>query len=388
MLRLTPFLLFLLTLLSACAPAGTVASNFDILFGRQDWSVSGTDSSTFDLRSAVYADGLTRPTDIAHAPDGSGRLFVVQQDGQIAVLADGEVSAGPFLNLSGRVSCCGEQGLLSLAFHPEFRSSRLLYVTYTDADGALVLAEFETDVARTRTLLDSERILFRLEQPGPQHNGGDLAFGPDGTLYLSTGEGRFYETALGKSPAQDETALYGKLLAFDVSAPEPTPRIIASGLRNPWRFSIDRASQTLFVADVGHNSFEEVTALPLDGAGHNLGWPVFEGPECRAESCDETLYTQPSFSYSHDEGCSITGGAVYRGNALPDLQGAYLYGDFCLGKIWAAAETSQGWQTTLLLETSKNISSFGADERGELYFSDFGTGSVYRLEPKEQSASR
>ena len=165
------------------------------------------------------------------------------------------------------------------------------------------------------------------------------------------------------------------------------PQVFASGLRNPWRISIDAETERLYVADVGQNAWEEVSVVSLDEPGQDLGWPSLEGPECNLEGCEDLAVKVPDLSYSHTEGCAVTGGAVYRGAALPELQGAYLYGDFCLGKIWAAAETPEGWQTTLLFETAKNISAFGLGESGELYFSDYGTGSVYKLEPQSAATN-
>ena len=371
-------------LLTSCIPQNAVASNVDILFGRQDWSIAGTDSSALNIRAEVYAEGLERPTAITHAGDNSGRVFVVQQSGKIAVLENGELTDSEFLDISNEVSFGGEQGLLSLAFHPDFRTNKLFYITYTDTEGALVLEQRRTDVLGKRVIDEGETV-FRLEQPGPQHNGGHVAFGPDGKLYLSSGEGQLYTEPVANSAAQDISSPYGKILVFDLMNNDP--QRFASGLRNPWRFSIDAQGERMYIGDVGQNAFEEVSVVSLSEPGQDLGWPSFEGPECKLESCENLSTTQPSLSYSHDEGCSVTGGAVYRGAALPELQGAYLYGDFCLGKIWAAAETPDGWQTTLLFETSKNISAFGLDETGEVYFSDYGTGSVYRLEPLNEASS-
>ena len=383
--RLSLIIFVLASFLTSCIPTNAVASNIDILLGRQDWSVAGTDSSALNIRSEVYAEGLERPTAITHANDGSGRVFVVQQSGKIAVLENAQMTSSAFLDISDRVSFGGEQGLLSLAFHPNFKANKLFYITYTDVEGSLVLEQRRTDPLGTRVTDESE-ILFQLEQPGPQHNGGDIAFGPDEKLYLSLGEGQYYDAPISNSSAQDETSPYGKILVFDMTLGSE-PQVFASGLRNPWRFSIDAETERLYVADVGQNAWEEVSVVSLDEPGQDLGWPSLEGPECKLEGCEDLAVKLPDLSYSHTEGCAVTGGAVYRGAALPELQGAYLYGDFCLGKIWAAAETPEGWQTTLLFETAKNISAFGLGESGELYFSDYGTGSVYKLEPQSAATN-
>ncbi len=339
------------------------------------------------------ADGFESPAYLTHAGDGSGRLFVVEQPGVIRVLHDGEVRSAPYLDIRDRVAFGGEQGLLSVAFHPDFPTDNRLYVNYTRAsDGATVVSEFLADESADRVDGETERVLLTIEQPFRNHNGGQLQFGPDGHLYVGMGDG-----GAGGDPrnnGQDLGTLLGALLRIDVDPQNGQPygipadnpfvdragardEIYAYGLRNPWRFSFDRCTGDLYAADVGQNQWEEVDLIEKGG---NYGWNVMEGAHCfRSANCDESGLELPIAEYSHDQGCSITGGYVYRGSAVPELVGHYLFADFCSGRVWSAhLDESGDWSMNQLLETDRELTSFGTDAAGELYAVDRG-GGIYRV---------
>ena len=339
------------------------------------------------------ARGLSQPVAIAHA--GDDRLFVVERAGTVRVVVEGEVRPEPFLDLRDRVgSRGGEQGLLGLAFPPGFAASGRYYVYYTDLAGGSVLSRFTATGDGTDPA--SERVLLRQPQPASNHNGGQLAFGPDGYLYLGLGDGGSGGDPRGAG--QSLSTWLGKLLRLDVSGDDlavpadnpfvgregALPEIWAYGFRNPWRFSFDPATGDLFIADVGQNAFEEVNLQPAASrGGENYGWNVMEGAACFSprEGCDADGLTLPIVTYPHgpEWGRSITGGYVYRGSALPELQGAYVFADFVSGKVWRADATDGAWQVTLLLDTGFNVSTFGVDAAGELYLADYASGRVYRL---------
>ena len=342
------------------------------------------------------AGGFAQPLLITHAGDGSGRMFVVERGGLIRILRDGVVEPRPFLDLSARVRTLGsEQGLLGLAFPPDYASRRHFYVNYTGTLGV-----GDTVVARYRASADADladpasgQTLLRQAQPFPNHNGGHLAFGPDGHLYIGLGDGGPAGDPFGN--AQKPATLLGKLLRIDVEAgastyaiPADNPfgnAIWATGLRNPWRFSFDRATGDLYIADVGQNAYEEVNFQPAASpGGQNYGWNVMEGMHCYKDAdCERAGLTPPVAEYAHGAGdCSITGGHVYRGDRHPALRGVYLYGDFCSGRLWGLRRDAAGWASALLLESGLNVSSFGEDESGEVYLTDYGRGEVYRIESR------
>jgi glucose/arabinose dehydrogenase len=344
------------------------------------------------------ADGLEAPLLATHAGDGSGRLFVVEQVGRIRVVRDGELLAEPFLDVSDRVVAGGEQGLLGLAFHPDFATNGRFFVDYTDLDGDTVVAEYAVlDGDADRVDPASERVLLRIGQPFANHNGGHLAFGPDGFLYVGTGDGGSAGDPMGNGQRLD--TLLGKILRLDLdgrSGDRPygippgnpfvehegaRPEIWAFGLRNPWRFSFDRETGDLWIGDVGQGAFEEIDAVPGDEAGVNYGWNVMEGRACFAPEtgCDEDGLRLPVAVYGHGEGCSVTGGFVYRGSRWPGLAGAYLFSDFCSGTIWAVDAARPNAGPTAVLETGRAISSFGEDEDGELYVTDLAGGALLRV---------
>lgn len=356
------------------------------------------------LELEQIVDGLTRTVAIAHAPTVSGRLFVVQQTGEIRIVDGTTLLGNPFLDLSGVVSCCGEQGLLGLAFHPEYATNGFFYVHYTDGNGDTVIARYsvsssDPDVADAASGLP----LLTREQPFANHNGGQLAFGPDDFLYIGLGDGGSGGDPL--EQGQDRTTLLGKVLRIDVDNTDPgrnyavpdtnpfvgsppaLPEIWAYGLRNPWRFSFDGATGDLFIGDVGQNSFEEIDFQPAASpGGENYGWRLMEGSSCHipSEDCNDGSLTLPVLEYSHSLGCSVTGGYVYRGNAHPRLRGVYVFGDFCAGTIWGTVPRCDGaWQSQILLESGLSISTFGEDESGELYLAHYsfadGDSALYRL---------
>jgi glucose/arabinose dehydrogenase len=337
---------------------------------------------------ALVADGFSSPILVTNAGDGSGRLFVVAQDGVIWVVRDGVTNAEPFLDIRYEVgSQDNEQGLLGLAFHPNYEENAMFYVNYTDLNGDTVISSFSADGDLGNP--DSEQILLQVDQPYPNHNGGHLEFGPDGYLYIGLGDG-----GSGGDPhdnGQNLGTLLGKMLRIDVGTgsayeiPADNPfgdEIWAYGLRNPWRFGFDRATGDLYIADVGQGEWEEVSFLPGGIAGGaNLGWRYFEGTHpYEGTAPDESSLVFPVAEYDHSGRCSVTGGYAYRGAALPEWQGVYFYGDFCSGEIFGLLQHPDGaWESQLLYQSGFLITSFGQDENGELYVLD-RNGGLYRLE--------
>jgi glucose/arabinose dehydrogenase len=350
----------------------------------------------------AVATGLSSPLLVTHAGDDSGRLFVVEQTGRIRIIKDGSLVAAPFIDISRSVAKGGERGLLGLAFHPGYKTNGKLYLSYTDLNGTSVIREYRVSANPDRVNGSSGRTLLRVKQPYANHNGGHIAFGPDGLLYLGFGDG-----GSGGDPgnrAQSRGTLLGKLLRIDVNRrtgslqygiPSTNPyvgrsgldQIWAYGLRNPWRFSFDRATGDLWIGDVGQGSWEEVdralaTRGRNAGRGLNFGWRVMEGAHCFRPSsgCVRTGKTLPLTEYGHGGSrCSVSGGYVYRGKAYPDLVGAYFFGDYCSGEIWYVDRgAARGAAPTRARDTGARITSFGEDQAGELYLTDAG-GTVYRL---------
>lgn len=352
-----------------------------------------------DIALEPVVDGLENPLYITHAGDGSGRLYVLEQPGRVRVVEEGRLLETPFLDLTDRVLSRGnEQGLLGLAFAPDFAGSGIFYVHYTGRpDGRTLLARYrlkEGDPRRGDP--GSEEVLLTVEQPYANHNGGALLFGPDGYLYLALGDGG--STGDPENRAQNRESLLGKILRLDVSQPGPyrvppdnpfvgrdgRDEIWAYGLRNPWRISFDRGTGDLYIADVGQNAVEEVNFQPAGSpGGQNYGWRVYEGTRRYAPG-EAPGAVFPVAEYTHAEGgCSITGGYVYRGKALPGLVGSYLYGDYCTGYIWGLTREAGEWRAVRLVDSGANITSFGEDEDGELYVVD-RRGAIYRIVPADQ----
>lgn len=354
----------------------------------------------FHLSAQPFADGFLALTFLTNAGDGTGDLYVVEQRGQVFRMAtDGSVDmTQPFLDIATEVSCCDERGLLGLAFHPNFADNGRLYVDYTNVAGDTVVSEFNLG-ADGNVDPESERALLGVKQPFPNHNGGMLAFGADGYLYIGTGDGGSGGDPYGNGQSTD--TLLGKILRIDVDSGDPyaipdgnpfvgqlpevphKPEIWDIGMRNPWRFSFDRATGDLWIGDVGQDTYEEVDAAPAGEGGHNYGWNTMEATHCYlTASCDPTGLTPPVAEYSHDDGCSITGGYVYRGSAYPDLVGQYVFSDYCSGNLWAIdAASSIGVGLVTPIEYGNapiNPTAFGEDEAGELYLVN-GAGQIFRL---------
>ena len=339
------------------------------------------------------AGGFTHPVTIANAGDGSGRLFVVEQGGTIRFIRNGVVAPLPFLNITSLVTPTGgEQGLLGLAFPPGYVSRGSFYVNYTNRTGVgnTVLARFRLGLTPDQADPATREELLTIVQPFSNHNGGQIAFGFDNLLYIGTGDGGSEGDPLGNG--QSLTTLLGKVLRIDVlsgtlpyALPPGNPfgnEIWAYGLRNPWRFSFDRANGDLYLADVGQDLVEEVDFQPTgSGAGANYGWNIMEGSRCFATTtCSSAGLTLPVAEYFHGSGdCAVIGGYVYRGSRFPLLQGTYIYGDLCSGRIWGLKNSGLGWESTLLAQTTLQISTFGEDESGELYVADYATGDIYQI---------
>lgn len=354
------------------------------------------------LLEPVVAGGLERPVFVTHAGDGTGRLFIIEQPGRIRVVRDGHLLKVPFLDISDRVQHAGEQGLLGLAFHPAYKQNGRFFVNYVRAsDRSTVIAEFQVSAQPDRAA-PAEKVLLTVAQPYPNHKGGMLEFGPDGLLYIGLGDGGSAGDPENRSQNPDE--LLGKILRVDVDHGDPytipadnpfkggkgRPEIFAIGLRNPWRFSFDPQSGDLWVGDVGQNDWEEIDVVHR---GDNLGWRVMEGAHCYRPRflCSKDGFVAPVFEYAHEHRrCSITGGYVYRGSRIPDLHGAYVYGDFCSGEIFVFRldRDAPDGPPVVLLRTGKAISSFGRDQAGELYVMDHAGGAVFRMVPARTEIER
>jgi glucose/arabinose dehydrogenase len=345
------------------------------------------------------AAGFANPTAVTNAGDGSDRLFVVGREGSIRIVQpSGNVAATPFLDIAAKVHTGGlERGLLGLAFHPNYEHNGRFFVAYTSLPaGADTIAEYRVSTDPNRADPASERILISVPDPAPNHNGGGLAFGPDGYLYVGFGDGGGQNDQYGNG--QNLNALLGKMLRINVDgapaagrayAIPPTnpfatsggaPEIWAYGLRNPWRFSFDREWEDLFIGDVGGGAWEEINRQPADGPGGlNYGWPIMEGRHCRTGSCTVTGYTQPIAEYDHSSGCSVIGGYVYRGTAQPELDGVYVFGDWCSGFLFSLQVDEGTITPKIVLQSGMQVSSFGEDEVGEIYLVDFAGGGLYHV---------
>lgn len=335
------------------------------------------------LRLEKVVEGLNSPVYIT-SPPGDPRLFVVEQAGRIRILRDGNVVATPFLDIRSSVRSGGEQGMLSMAFHPDYRTNGFFYVNYTDRNGDTHVERFKVTSNADVADASSAKLILKVDQPYANHNGGLVMFGPDGMLYIGMGDG-----GSGGDPhrnGQNPRALLGKLLRINVSRGEPytipvgnpyangaggAPEVWATGMRNPWRFSFDRTAGLLFIGDVGQDRSEEVDVAPANRAGLNYGWNIMEGPRCyRTPSCDRDGLVMPALSYDHADGvCSVIGGYVYRGHRVPQIAGNYFYSDYCTGWIKSfrydngRAVDQKQWNVPHL----GNVVSFGEDSSGELY---------------------
>lgn len=347
------------------------------------------------------ATSLSRPVGITHAGDGSGRLFIVELTGEIRIVdAAGDLLPTSFLDIGAQSACCGEQGLLGLAFHPNYSDDGYFYVHYSDLEGDTVVSRFTVSANPDVADPGSELVLLTLAQPYTNHNGGQIEFGPDGYLYIALGDG-----GSGGDPgdrAQNLGLLFGKILRIDVDTADPPleysipadnpfvgaggPRqeIWAYGLRNPWRFSFDRLTGDLFIGDVGQFLWEEINMQPAASTGgENWGWRCYEGDAVYNSSGCGPIgdYEFPILTYAHAGGnCSVSGGYRYRGTNYPNLWGTYLFGDYCTGKVWGGTYDGMAWSATEFYDLPASLSSFGEDEDGELYLAAYASsGTVYRI---------
>ena len=341
------------------------------------------------------AGGFQRAVYLTHA--GDDRLFVVEQAGRISTIRDGVISPAVFLDITAKVkSDRSEQGLLSVAFHPDYANNGRFFVYYTNLEQAVVIAEYNL-LGINYADVNSERIVLTVPQPYSNHNGGQLQFGPEGYLYIGLGDGGSGGDPQGHG--QNPGTLLGTILRISVDGAQPydipadnpfvsdsaaLDEIWAYGLRNPWRFSFDRLTDDLYIADVGQNMWEEVSFESAESQGGvNYGWNPFEGTHCYIDDCSDYTNTPPIIEYDHALGCSITGGYVYRGSDFPSLNGNYFYGDFCTGIVWATVQPSSGeWQVAQVASTDYSISSFGEDMNGELYVLDHN-GTVLKIVASE-----
>ena len=332
-----------------------------------------------DLAVVEVATGLAAPVFVT-APPSDPRLFVVDQEGRIWIVQDGKRLATPFLDVRGRVEYGGERGLLSMAFHPAYSSNRRFFINYTDTAGDTRIVEYrasgsDPNVADTAPA----RQLLMIDQPAPNHNGGWLGFGPDGILYVAMGDGGGGNDQYRNG--QNPDSLLGSILRIDVDLAAPGAEIWAKGVRNPWRNAWD--GNNLYIADVGQSQREEVTVLTTASAGANLGWPVVEGTRCSsAPTCDLSGFTPPIYEYTHSDGCSITGGYVYRGAAMPDLEGTYFFSDYCSGWLRSFRYSGEvtGFREWTTLGSLGQVTSFGLDSSGEIYVT-VADGRVLKLVP-------
>jgi len=353
------------------------------------------------------ASGLPGPVSITSAGDYSGRVFVVEQGGTIQILLNGVKLPTPFLDIHTIISCCGERGLLGLAFPPNYASVGHFYVYYTDLNGDIVIARYSVSTNPNLANPNTGVVVLTVGHPtNTNHNGGQLAFGPDGYLYAGTGDG-----GSGGDPsnnAQNLNVLLGKILRIDVegagcvkvpavvpnycippnnpfkNTANTKPEIWAYGVRNPWRFAFDRLTGDLYIGDVGQGAVEEIDFQPAASTGgENYGWRIMEGNQCYppgASCVYPPNYVPPVATYTHSVGCSVTGGSVYRGpNIFLNMQGIYFYADYCQGTIYGL-KYDASWQTQLLLDAPFMISTFGEGDFGEIYVGDISNGAVYQLQ--------
>jgi len=359
-------------------------------------------SQGITIGAEEVARGFDNPVYLT-APPGDARLFVVEQPGRIRIIDNGRLVARPFLDVTGKVGYGGERGLLSVAFHPLYGTNGFLFVNYTNRNGDTQIERYTVSADRNVVDPSTAKLILAIDQPYSNHNGGLVMFGPDGMLYVGMGDGGSQRDP--HNNGQNPNALLGKLLRINVdrgdpySVPSGNPfasgggkgEIWAVGLRNPWRFSFDKPTGLLYIGDVGQDKYEEVNIAPANRAGVNYGWSAMDGPDCfKSSTCNKSQFQQPALTYTHDSGtCSIIGGFVYRGRAIPEVVGQYFYSDYC-----------NSWVRSLSYANDKvrsyhqwidgglgSIVSFGEDSTGELYICS-SNGRVYRIVKRPGTSTR
>lgn len=349
--------------------------------------------STAQIALKQLVQGPDQMVAFVSAKDGSGRMFAVNRMGKILIYKDGQLQPDPFLDISDKITTgYQEQGLLGLAFHPKYKENGFFFIYYNDAHGNIAISRYSVSSDPNKADPNSEQIVIQYDKPAKNHNGGNLEFGPDGYLYMGTGDGggagdQFHNGQNPGSVLAKILRLNVDSLPYTIPANNPfvnksgfRPEIWAWGLRNPWRFSFDRQTGDLYIGDVGQNTYEEIDFQPAGVGGQDYGWPITEGLHCyNAGQCSTDGLTLPVVEYSHDNGCSVSGGYVYRGSQFPALNGIYFFSDYCTGTIWGMARNASGaWQMRKLLDSGAQVSSFGEDEAGEVYVIDLG-GRIFQL---------
>ena len=358
------------------------------------------DPSGFTVDVAVAVSGFDSPLDVTNAGDGSGRLFVVEQAGRIRLVKGGALVERPFLDITGRIASGGERGLLGLAFHPDYPKDPRFFVNYTDRDGNTVVSQFTVSGADP-DLGDpgSEVVLMHIAQPFENHNGGAVVFGPDGMLYIATGDGgsggdpqgngQRLDTHLGKILRIDVNVAPGSSIAYQVPADNPfvttagaKPEIWFYGLRNPWRIRFDRETGDLWIGDVGQNAWEEIDVARAGQKGLDFGWNIMEATHCfnPSSGCDQTGLTLPVAEYDHDLGCAVIGGVVVRDPSQGRLNGGYLFGDACSDNLWLMDPAGdQLRKAALVAKMGRTLSSIGEAEDGSVYATNLESGELLRI---------
>ena len=355
------------------------------------------------LEFETVVEGLFQPVDVANAGDGSNRLFVVERTGTVRIVQEGTLLEEPFLDITSQVLAeSGERGFFAIAFHPNYGANGYFYLHYTSRpNGDVTIARYQVSADDpNRADPESGQVLLSIQHPNDVHNGGGLEFGPDGYLYISTGDGGGLEDGDLDGNAQNLTSLLGKVLRIDVDTDDGQPYVIpesnpfadqdnargevwAYGLRNPWRISFDSENGDFYISDVGSGSVEEINVEPAgDPGGNNYGWPVLEGTQCFPfwVECDDDGFVPPVVQYAHDLDCSVSGAQVYRGQAAPIMRGSLVFGDWCSGRIWMAGQETDGeWTPQQLVDSEYGITAIAEDEQGELYLTDMWRGGLVKL---------
>ena len=334
------------------------------------------------IRLHALVTGLSQPVYVTAPPGDALRLFIVEKGGRILIFKDGALLATPFLDLGGQVSTGGEQGLLSMAFHPNYAANGRFFVDYTNLAGDTRVVEYKVSATDPdRADPSTRRVLLKVAQPYANHNGGQLQFGPNGRLYIGLGDGG--SAGDPQLRAQNRKSRLGKILRMNVDVSPVRTIMYAYGVRNPWRFSFDRTKGNLWIGDVGQNRWEEIDYLRAGATpGVNFGWSYYEGSHVyKPQPIDRSRLRFPVAEYSHAFGEAVTGGYVYRGSLIPYLRGYYLYGDYATGRIWKMRGPDGKPTSTAISQKVTGISSFGQDAGGELYVVTLG-GTVYKILPR------